>query len=476
MALSLALPMLTAIFASEFDIAVRLGQYLVLGTFFCIAVLISVSSRRKMYNQVTGFVTTVALWTVTPIYLAIPLADMAGMNYLDALFEITSGLTTTGASTIIDLELLPRSLIFYRSQVQWTGGLLTMVTVILFLSPSRIGGLPDSQFSSVSRKNTWSGNERSFYVIAMITRIYLAMTISCFIALILAGQPPFEAATLAMMALSTGGFLPASGSLLTIAGQPALVVLSLFLIIGATSIFWQRMYIRGQIHGTSQRREGISIVVTIFILALVIAALLFRAAGSADVLPVYSALVEGLFNAASLVSTNGVETREGVFALLPVTLVLIVVMVGGGTFSTAGGMKHYRLRGMIAHSWHEVYRLIYPNAVRATGAASHRPDSEMQNAIWSYFGIAILVISLGMIVLNFTGLKFDAALVAAVSCFSNAGPLYNPAWGAQGEAGWPVYADLSVSAKITLMGLMVLGRIEVLVVLGSINLKYWLRR
>lgn len=476
LALSLIAPMLVGLFSGEFDVVLRLGQYLILGSFFCIAVLFSLTGRKRGATKIGSYVLAVLIWVITPFYVALPMADISGLGYMDAIFETISSLTTTGATVIRDIDSLPRSIIFWRSQVQWIGGLLTLVTILLFLAPSGIGGLPKNHSSSISRAAAWNDRGKTFLSVITIARVYLATTTACFVALILAGEQPFNAMTLAMMALSTGGMLPQSGSIQSIVGQPAILILSVFLIIGATSVFWQGMVLNWHTRGLKRHRESYSIILLVLVLSLTIAALLYKAAGSSDVLSAKAALFEGFFNAASLVSTNGVETREGVFALLPVMLVIFIVIIGGGTFSTAGGLKHYRIGGMLVLSLHEIRRLIYPSAIGSEKFGSQAYDANLLQAIWAYFTVAILVLSLFTIILNMTGLEFNASLVAALSAFSNIGPLYNNTWAPQGGLEWPIFADLSFWAKATLMLLMVLGRIEILAVLAMLNVKYWLRR
>ncbi len=476
MALSLIAPMLVAMFSGDFDITVRLGQYLILGSFFCIAVLFSLSGRRRSDTQIGGYIIAVLMWTVIPFYAAVPLADVGGLGYFNAVFETISGLTTTGATVIRDIESLPRALILWRSQVQWIGGLLTLVTVLLLLAPSGIGGLPPNHASLISRAAAWTDRGRTFLSVMTITRVYLATTSACFVALVLVGEPPFKALNLAMMALSTGGFLPQNGSLLSFVSQPAILVLAVFLIIGATSIFWQAMVLNWQTNRMMRHRESYSIILSSIILAIVISSLLYQAAGSSEVLSLGAALIEGMFNAASLVSSNGIETREGVFALLPITLVIIIILIGGGIFSTAGGMKHYRIGGMIVQSLSEIRRLLYPHAINSARFGSQVYESGLLRAIWGYFTVAIISLSTFTILLNLSGMDFNASLMSAVASFSNAGPVYNSAWAVQGDIGWPAYADLGAAPKLMLMCLMILGRLEVLAVLAVLNVKYWLKR
>ncbi|MEN0041668.1 MAG: potassium transporter TrkG, partial [Pseudomonadota bacterium] len=187
-------------------------------------------------------------------------------------------------------------------------------------------------------------------------------------------------------------------------------------------------------------------------------------------------VIEAFVNAASLVSTSGLETQPGYHTLLPLVTVLFIVFLGGSAFSTSGGLKQYRMGGMLVQSLSELDRLIYPHIIRGSHFGSERYDMELMKAIWSFFVVAIVTIAAASILVSAGGVPFDAALTATIASFTTAGPIYSPDWGQAGEVPWPEYADLATPAKLTLMLTMLLGRLEVLAVIGIFSLRYWRTR
>ncbi|MGI9356078.1 MAG: potassium transporter TrkG, partial [Rhizobiaceae bacterium] len=284
-----------------------------------------------------------------------------------------------------------------------------------------------------------------------------------------------NALTLAMAAVSTGGFLPFDTGLDEVLGMFGLFIFAVFLLFGATSIFWQSMLFGGEVRRLGEHRESYSIIALIAVLTFVIFGLI--ASGTAgDDAYVARALVEGFLAAASLVATSGVESRPGIFALLPLVVVLFVVFAGASAFSTSGGIKHYRLGGMIVQSWGELDKLIYPNAVRSMRFVSEKRDIDLMKAIWSFFLAAILVIGIGTILVASSGIEFEAAFTATLVNFSTAGPVYDSGWAAPDAPDWPEYWQFSTLSKWVLMLVMLLGRLEVLVIVGLFSVRYWRNR
>ena len=121
---------------------------------------------------------------------------------------------------------------------------------------------------------------------------------------------------------------------------------------------------------------------------------------------------------------------------------------------------------MLTHSWGELDRLVYPSIVHSSRFGSQHYDLSLMRAIWAFFTVALLGVTLGTILVATSGIPFEAALTAAVSAFSTIGPLYEAGWGGPGAGGWPPFADLTGLAKVSLMALMVLGRLESLALLA----------
>ena len=473
--LSLMGPIFVALFASEIQIAIRFGFYLLLGGFVFGGPLLAMIGRVRDISPMGRLVLMFLVWTLLPAMATIPLYDITELSFVDALFETFSGITTTGSTTINTVGEWPQSILFWRVQLQWLGGLLTLLTIMLILAPMGIGGLTTrkSTLTVGADLNTQQGRLIVFMI--NLTILYATITAICFFGFFITGTRAFYAATMAMTATSTGGFLPFDESLDQIIGPAGQLIFALFLIAGATSVFWHRMLLKGQVDALRHHRESYSVIIGIMLLAIAFTGLAVTATGAGVNAPA-TVFIQGLLNASSLVATSGVQTQPGYFTLLPLVVVLFVVVIGGSAFSTSGGIKHYRIGAMLAQSRSELDRLVYPNLVKPTYFGSERFDIDVLKAIWSFFMVAILTISLGSVVIATSGLPFEAALTATIAAFSTAGPVYSPTWSGADGAVWPTYSAFPDSAKLTLIALMTAGRLEVIALLGLVNPQYWRSR
>ncbi len=472
---SLLLPLLVAFGNSETEIGFRLLMYGAFGSFFCVATLLAIMGRLGGLDRNVAILLAVTSWTAFPFLLAIPISDVAGISYIDALFESVSSLTTTGASVFANLELVPKSVILLRAQLQWLGGIATLITLVLVLAPWRIGGLPQASTASVAASIVAS-HSRLMKFCGNLFRVVLVLTLVCFVCLLLSGIEPFSALIVSLTALSTGGFLPGDQSADILLGPGGMLITSIFLLIGATSIFWHRQIFTLRIEDLRAHRESYYIMAAWALLAIYIAYTLFQAAGSSTVLPPLTAVTEGMFNAASIITTSGIQSRPGAFTVLPPTLVLMLLLIGAGCYSTAGGIKFFRVGGMFSLAYHELNRLIYPHSVRPSQFGSTKYDHQFMKAIWSLFAAFIVLVAITICFLSVSGMGFQASFTAAIAAVTNAGPAYSLEWAAAGDPDWPSYGDMSIIQKLILSLVMILGRLEIIAAIACLNLALRIRR
>ncbi|MDJ0614667.1 MAG: potassium transporter TrkG [Rhizobiaceae bacterium] len=465
---SLLLPALVAFGLEETAIGYRMLMYSVSGGFVSIAILLTILGKTGGLERNNAILLTVGSWIFFPSIMTLPIADLSGIGYTDAFFQSVSGFTTTGALIYENPDKIPTSVLFMLAQLQWLGGLATLVTLILVLAPWEIGGLPQVASASVAASIVAS-QSRLVAFCGRIFRIYFTITAACFVLLILAGVSPLNAAIFAYTSVSTGGIVPVSGSVDELLGGNGMIIVSLFLLAGATSIFWLQDLFRLDIRKLLQHRESYFMIAGVGVISLYIAYVLISAAGSSTILPVNRAVSEGVLNATSLISTSALQSRPGVFALLPPTLVLLLVFVGGGCYSTSGGIKFFRIGGMYSLARNELDRLLYPSVVRPRKFGNTEFNLDFMKAVWSLF--AILVATLGVItcMLSFSGLSFQPAFTAAMAAISNAGPLYGEFWDFSASGEWPAYHALLESQKVILSLGMILGRLEVIAVFAAIT-------
>ncbi|MEO0635513.1 MAG: potassium transporter TrkG [Pseudomonadota bacterium] len=467
----LALPVIFGLLLSDFERAARFALYMVLGLFVSASGLFALAGTPIRLTRIGGFVLIVTLWLGWAVLATVPFLDMADLSPVRSFFEAVSGLTTSGASVIANKEPLPPVLLLFRSQLEWTGGFLTICMVVLILAPAGAGGLPERSLVIYQRGNDGAVRQ-VWHIVREIGLIYLATTLLCAVGLMLSGTSPKSAANLAMMSVSTGGFTIFNGSIDGEVSGTGLVVMSAFLFIGASNVFWLSALRNGRWAAVLKFREPFILIALIAVLAFIIGAQL-RLAGSG--VQAFDLVAESLFNSVSLVSTSGVESRSGVFALLSIPALLFIILFGGSSFSTAGGIKLYRFGAMAAQSLRELNRLIYPSIVQNKEFGRARLEMPIVNAVWSYFAMALFTVFVGVFALAASGLGFSEAVTASIAFFANAGPFYQAAalQSSQVAVGFAEFSDpaLMVGAII-----MLFGRLEVIVVLGAIAYLVSLRR
>lgn len=463
---SMILPAFIAFGSDEFQLGNRMLLYSAFAGFLCVATFLAVLGRLQGIRRNTAILLAVFCWFAFPTITAIPVADMAGISYLDALFQTTSSFTTTGATVFNNIQTTPSSIIFLLAQFQWLGGLATLITLILVLAPWEIGGLPQVSTASVAASIVAS-HDRLVSFCGSIFRTYFFLTMACFVLLVLSNISPYNAMVLSFTALSTGGITPPTESLDLLLGNAGMIIMAVFLMIGATSIFWHEYVFKLKIEDLKRHRESYYILVVWLGLACFIAYTLYSAAGNTSNIPDFTAFSEGVFNSASIIGTSGIQSRPGALSLLPPTLVLLVIFIGGGCYSTAGGIKFFRIGGMYSLAQYELNHLIYPHATKPSLFGSTKLNIEFMKAIWSLFAILIVTVGIGSVLLSLTGLNFQVSFTAIIAAITNAGPLYGPEWGTGISQNWPEYAEMLASQKLILATVMILGRLEVIAVIAS---------
>ena len=452
--------------AEEFLLTAGLTGFLSGGVYFALR-----GQERELVNA-QAFLLCALVWFGLPFAGAFPFVISGQLSGIDALFEAASGLTTTGSTMFRTLEDVPTAIIFWRSALQWYGGLLTLLSFILILAPSGVGGLPDRQVGMMER-NLGGETGRTYYVVRQIAGAYSLFTLMLAWLLILSGIAPFDAICLSFSTLSTGGFMPIDGSLSVYDNQVAEMLIALGMLLGATSVLWHRMAVRGKLQMLAEHRESYFLLGMVLGLGLIYSIVLFRLAGSASVLPPVSALRQGFFAAISLISTSGFESRHADVTVLPGLLVVCIALIGATPFSTAGGLKLYRIGAMSVQAVREIGRLIYPHSIRGGRFGQTGYTIQLMKAIWASFLMSMVLIAIVAGMVTYDIGHFDGGLLAAVSAFSNIGPLYTSGWNQTAE--WPGYIDMSLTVKYALIATMTLGRIEIIVLLGALNFHFWRR-
>ena len=249
-----------------------------------------------------------------------------------------------------------------------------------------------------------------------------------------------------------------------------MIIMTVFLILGGTSIFWHRQIANFRLEELRIHRESYFVLGIWLLTAFILFARLNEVSGNLPESQILSATSEALFNAASLVTTSGIQSRPGIFILLAPTAVVFIILIGSGTFSTAGGMKMFRMGIILTHARKELHTLIFPNSVDSERFSGGRLDLPFMKRIWGFFAIWLIILGFGGFILSLSGMNFQAAFTAATAALTNAGPVYGTFWNVSNEPGWIAYADMTGFQLNLISLLMLLGRLEIIVIIASIAL------
>ncbi len=430
------------------------------------AMFFALRGRRWRLSRAGACGLVLGMFVLPSLIAAVPFLMIVDIGPLHALFEAVSGFTTTGATILPSVEVIGPAAIFWRAELQWLGGLVTLIVLGTILAPAGVGGLTARNIAILGAAGE-GGLQRSFDAARSIGAFYLATTVICVALLVVAGIPIFDAVCLAFATVSTGGFMPIDGGIATYSSPLAELVLAVFMLIGATSVVWHRMILQGRWPLVRAHRESL------YIIALAIFAGILFSFVIADLLhmprPV-DALRYGLFAGISIVSTTGFESWPNLFDYLPLAIVTLLGFVGAGTMSTAGGIKLYRFGAMFVQSMHELKKLIYPHSVRSPRFGSQPYDTELMKGIWASTigGLAVVATAATLLSINLP--SFDGSALAAIAAFSNIGPIYP---GVSGGELLPHYAELDSFSLIVLITAMIIGRVETIALLGLASIAYW---
>ncbi len=463
--LTLASPMLISLWYGEADFVSFLGPMagsLGLG----LSLWLLGRFRPANLGVRDGFLIVALFWFLLTLLGAWPLVLSARLSPVDALFESASGLTTTGATVITGLDDLPRSVLFYRQQLQWLGGMGLIVLGVAVLPMLGIGGMQLYRAEAPGPLKEEKLTPRLAETARALWGIYLALTLACAIGYWLAGMDIFDAVAHSLATVSTGGFSTHDASIGFFQSAAVEAVAIVFMLLAAINfgVHYVVLHRRDPLH---LLRDLESRTFLLFVLAVaVFVGLVLRLQGGYE--HWHPSLRDATFEVVSVVTSTGFGTVD--FShwpeMLPVLLILIS-FVGGCGGSTAGGMKVMRVLLLLRQGALEVRRLIHPRAYHPLRLGRRVVDDRLMQSIWGFFAVYVAAFSFLDMLMIHAGLDKVSAFAAVATCMNNLGP----------GLGQVAYNFQTVSDYGKLVGVlaMLLGRLEVFTILVLLSPDFWRR-
>jgi trk system potassium uptake protein len=424
-------------------------------------------NRTPDFGELNGrqaFLLTTSVWVAVTIFAALPLAfSELELSTADAVFEAMSGITTTGATVIVDLDYAPPGILLWRAILQWLGGIGFIVMGVAILPILRVGGmqLVRAESSDLSEKIL----PRAAQIASAIGFIYLGFTLLCAALYWWAGMTPFEAAAHAMTTIATGGYSTRDPSVGDFGSPTIETVAIVFMLVGALPFVLYIQAANGQLrplYADAQVRWFFGIT-AVFVVTITLWLALVENVALIDAFRYAS------FNVVSLITTTGyVSTDYALWGPFPVAALFFLMAVGGCTGSTSGGIKIFRFVVLHAVASNQFARLTRPHGVFVPTFNARPLPEAAAIAVMAFifmFGLSFVIVAL---VLSALGLDYLTAMSAAVTAIANVGPGLGPIVGPAGT-----FAPLSDGAKWVLSFAMLIGRLELFTVLVLFTPAFW---
>jgi len=412
-----------------------------------------------------GFLVTALFWIVLGCFGAIPFysSDALQLSIAGAVFESISGLTTTGATVILGLDELPRSLLLYRQLLQWLGGIGIIVLAVAILPMLGVGGMQLYRAESAGPAKDTKLTPRITGTAKALFQIYVGLTALCALSYAIVGMPVFDAICHAFSTVAIGGFSTHDASMGYFGNDRILLVCTLFMVISAINfglhfIALQRKSLR--IYTQDSETSFFSIVIGSATVVTCGTLILTTA------LPPSEGLIHGMFQTVSIATTTGFTTQD--FASWPHFLPFFLLMLsfmGGCAGSTGGGLKAMRLLLIFRQGMRELKQLLHPNAVIPLKLDSRRVQPTVVSAVWSFYAVYMVTLVTIMLLMLATGLDFTSAFSATAAALNNLGP------GLGSVAA--SYNGVNEAGKLLLCVAMLAGRLEVFTLLVLFTPAFW---
>ncbi len=424
--------------------------------------------QKKDLRLRDGFLVVAAFWTVLGTFGAAPLyfAGSLDLTLTDAIFESISGLTTTGATVLTGLDTLPKSILYYRQQLQWLGGMGIIVLAVAVLPMLGVGGMQLYRAEAPGPVKDSKLTPRITETAKALWYVYLAFTVSCMVAYMFAGMGWFDALCHAFSTVAIGGFSTHDLSI-GYFDSVAIDMVAIFFMFAAGINFSLHFFAwRNVSVGHYMQDPEFKAYATILLaLSVVVAAILVQFSFYADP---GSNIINGVFQAVSIATTTGYTTSD--YSLWPAALPVILILasfVGGSAGSTAGGMKVIRWLLIYKQGMREVTRLVHPSAEIPIKVGNKAVGPRVVEAVWGFFSVYVIVFALMLTAMMATGLDQVTAFSAVAATLNNLGPgLGDVATG---------FMTIPDTAKWIAIAGMLLGRLEIFTLLVLFTPTFWQR-
>ncbi len=466
--LLMLVPVIISVIYNENDVWAFIISALITTSFgFILETATKPPERIKEIQRKEGFLIAALFWFAASIFGAIPYLIYGVFNHpVDAWFESVAGFTTTGATVLTDIEVVPYGMLFWRSFSQWLGGMGIIVLGIAILPRLAVGGMQLMGLEAPG-PTTEKITPRIAETAKKLWGVYLLLSFLLIVFLLFAGMPIFDSVLQSFSTMSTGGFSPNSLSVGFYNSSIIDVIITIFMFIAGMNFVLLYWSLRGDFKRLTRNSE----LKYYFFLNLSVILIVSFELWSTIYPNFFEALRYGSFQVISISTGSGFSTAN--FDLWPSFskwFLLMLMFFGGCAGSTTGSIKIIRIMVLFKKGYQELHKIIYPHAIVPIRVNAKPISPEIVSSITSFFLIYLFIFLIStFIVMAAEDLPIITAISACAASIGNVGP----GLGEVGPAG--NYANLSSFTKIVLSFLMLIGRLELFTILVIFTPAFWRR-
>ncbi len=410
-----------------------------------------------------AFLLTNSAWISIALFGSLPfLLSEIDMSFTDAIFESTSGITTTGATVINNLEATSHGILIWRALLQWLGGVGIIVMALAVLPMLSIGGMQLFKTESYETPDKVVPKAASFA--AGISIVYITLTVIWALMLWVAGMPLFDSIAHAMTTLATGGYSTRSDSLAAFNSSSIEIIVIFGMIVGSLPF----------VHYLAITKKGLKNLfkddqVKLFLTLIVFVVLIVSIYLNLNDIPFLEALRLASFNVISIITGTGFGTSDfNNWGGFPTTILLILMFIGGCAGSTTCGLRMARIQVLVANAKAQISKLIRPHAVIVSYYNQKPIPENVAESVMGFFFLYIISFAVIACLLGGLGLDLITAISGAASAIGNVGPGLGDIIGPSGT-----YQSIPELGKLFLCAGMILGRLEIFAILVMFSPLFW---
>ena len=421
---------------------------------------------KKSFRLREGVLIVVSFWIVLSLFGTLPFLiteSISNLSFSNAFFESMSGLTTTGATVLSQLDDLPKSILFYRQQLQWLGGMGIIVLAVAVLPLLGVGGMElyHAESSGIA-KDRLTPKLRNTAI--ALWKIYLSLTVLCALAYFFSGMSIFDAISHSFSTVAIGGFSTHDSSIGYFNSIPIEMIAMFFMFLAGINfslhfVAWNNRSLVDYIKDSEFKTYA---MVLLSASAIVIIALSLNSEyGSTS-----ETIRHSLFQTISIATTTGFTSQNysNWPAAIPVFLIM-VSFIGACVGSTGGGIKVVRVLVMFRLGMKEIHKFIRPNAQVSIKLNKASINEKALVSVLGFFSLYAISFIFIMMLLMFAGLDQVTAYSATAATMNNLGP-------GLGEVAQN-YGSVGETAKWILSFSMLIGRLEVLTIIAIFHRAFW---